>query len=92
VSPFSALLCGSAVAQDTASAAVPALLAAVASKAALAFMSETGRRSGTVPEQAAVLAEEVLKAMTAARFRFGLALMIALTVLGAGTGMILKNG
>jgi RNA polymerase sigma factor (sigma-70 family) len=74
---LSALLCGTALAQNTATAAIPPLLAASTVKAALAFAAGASLEAG----QAAVLAAEVLRAMAATRLKFG-ALFLALLLAG----------
>jgi RNA polymerase sigma factor (sigma-70 family) len=80
---LSALLCGTAVAHNTAAAAMPPVLAAATIKTSLAFaLSQTlGSGARTV---AVELAEGFLKGMAATRLKAGAALLFLLCVAGAG--------
>jgi RNA polymerase sigma factor (sigma-70 family) len=76
---LSALLCGTALAQNTALATTPPLLAASTVKAALSFVSGSSAQAG----QTTVLAEEVLRAMAVTRLKLGVVFLVLLVAGGA---------
>jgi Sigma-70, region 4 len=88
---LSTVLCGAAVAQDSASAAVPASLAAGSVAAAIAFARGIRPAAGTVSAEAIALAKQMLQAMAASRFKFGVALLLLLAAAGAGAGTLLRQ-
>jgi RNA polymerase sigma factor (sigma-70 family) len=81
---LSALLCGTALTQNTATATIPPHLAAGTVKAALTFVSGVGVEAG----QATLLAREVLRAMAATRLKLT-GVFLALVV-AAGTVWALR--
>jgi RNA polymerase sigma factor (sigma-70 family) len=87
---LSAALCAATVAENTASAAMPALLAEGAVKAALAFAAGGALAGSTVPARAVALAESVLRAAAASRLKFVLVAVLVLGLFGGGAGAWVK--
>jgi RNA polymerase sigma factor (sigma-70 family) len=86
---LSALLVGTALAHDTASAAVPGPLLVATLRAAPAFA--VGPATGPASAEAVALARGTLRALAASRLRFGAALLVLVSAVGAGAGMILHR-
>jgi len=78
---------GSVLTQQAASAALPAALLSSTLQAAL--LVSTGQTSGgAISAQAAALAESVLQAMWVTRMQIAAAVVLALSVVGAGAGVV----
>src|SRR5262249_33726249 len=74
------------LAADTAGASVPAALTQTTLRAALMFRA--GETTGSVPT---VLAEEVLRAMSLTKVKYGAALVLALALIGTGVGAVARS-
>lgn len=87
---LSAALCAVTVAENKASAAMPALLADGAVKAALSFAAGQALADAAVPARAVALAESVLRATSAARLKIVLVAVLVLGLFGGGAGAWVK--
>jgi RNA polymerase sigma-70 factor (ECF subfamily) len=77
--------------QNAAPAAVPAALIDSTPKAALLFAAGQAAAAGTVSAQAAIFAEGVLKSMFVTKVTIAATVLLALSVLGTGTGVFIHQ-
>jgi RNA polymerase sigma factor (sigma-70 family) len=84
---LSAALCVTALAQDAASAALPAKLVTTTVKAAMHYMLK-GTIAGVVSKEVAALVQGVARTMVAAKMKVATVLLVAVGIAGAGAGLL----
>jgi RNA polymerase sigma factor (sigma-70 family) len=84
---LSASLLGAALAREAAAAAVSATSVLPAVQAALVFAAGTAAAAGETSAKAAALAEAAIKAMWVNKLKISAALVLGLTLTGAGAGV-----
>jgi RNA polymerase sigma factor (sigma-70 family) len=85
---FSAALLPTVLLDNAAAATVPAPLAAATVKAAVGFTGGSAATATGVSAKVVMLAETVQRAMFLAKLKVGLALVLSLTLVAAGAGLV----
>jgi RNA polymerase sigma factor (sigma-70 family) len=88
---FSVAALAVCLSQNVGSAAVPASVVVVTSKAALAFAAGQAAAAGTVSAQVAALAEGVLRAMFLTKLKIALVAALAVAVAGTAAGVLTRQ-